>query len=71
MIKIEVPIILLANLCSSLLLSNGMRLIVNTLNNLSVESEIITETHIGNRGIIQRITLSPSDSEYSFNLKRR
>jgi hypothetical protein len=41
------------------------------LQNKIIEAEIITGSHIGSHVFIPRMTLSPSDSDLPFVLKRR
>ena len=50
---------------------NGTRLIITKLATWVIEAKIITGTNIGTFMFIPRITLSPSDSKWSFVLKRR
>ncbi|XP_050280553.1 uncharacterized protein LOC126721546 [Quercus robur] len=69
-LKIGSPIMLLRNLNQNECLCNGTRLIITRLATWVIEAEIITGTNIGKRVFIPRITLSPSDSEWPFVLKR-
>src|SRR5947207_78366 len=69
-LKVGVPIILLRNLNPSEGLCNGTRLIVCDLQSKVIDAEIITDTHIGKRVFIPRITLSPSENNLPFTLKR-
>ena len=69
-LKVGVPIILLRNLNPSEGLCNGTRLIVRDLQSKVIDAEIITGTHIGKRVFIPRITLSPSENNLPFTLKR-
>jgi len=69
-LKVGIPIILLRNLNPSEGLCNGTRLIVRNLQNKVIDAEIITGSHIGKRVFIPRITLSPSENNLPFVLKR-
>lgn len=51
-------------------LCNGTRLIVKTMNNRSIEAEILTGEKKGNRVYIPKITLTPSDTTYPFKFSR-
>jgi hypothetical protein len=70
-LKVGAPIILLRNLAPSQGLCNGTRLICRALQNKVIEAKIITDSHIGSRVFIPRMTLSPSDSSLPFILERR
>ena len=70
-LKIGIPIILLRNLNPSEGLCNGTRLIIRNLQDKVIDAEIITGTHVGKHVFIPRITLSPSDNNLPFILKRR
>ena len=69
-LKIGVPIILLRNLNPSEGLCNGTRLIVHSLQSKVIDAKIITGSYIGKRVFIPRITLSPSENNLPFTLKR-
>lgn len=62
---------LLRNLNASKGLCNGTRLIVRRMNENSLICEIISESHKGDKVIISRIDLAPSDTNLPFKLKRR
>ena len=64
---------LLRNMSSQAGLCNGTRLIVKKMYRHVLDCEIATgaESHIGNRVLIPRITLSPSDDILPFTLKRK
>ena len=70
-LKIGSPIILLRNLNPSDGLCNGTRLICRSFQKHVIEAEIITGKHAGLRTFIPRITLSPSNTNFPFTLKRR
>src|SRR3989337_3653722 len=70
-LKVGVLIILLRNLNPSEGLCNGTRLICRQFQSKVIDAEIITGSHVGKRVFIPRITLTPSDSNLPFILKRR
>ncbi|CAB4488149.1 unnamed protein product [Rhizophagus irregularis] len=70
-LKIGSPIILLRNLNPSDGLCNGTRLICRSFQKHVIEAEIITGKHAGLYTFIPRITLSPSNTNFPFTLKRR
>jgi ATP-dependent DNA helicase PIF1 len=70
-LKIGSPIILLRNLNPSDGLCNGTRLICCSFQKHVIEAEIITGKHAGLHIFIPRITLSPSNANFPFTLKRR
>ncbi|KAL4606240.1 hypothetical protein ACB092_09G087600 [Castanea dentata] len=70
-LKVGLPIMLLRNLNQNEGLCNGTRLIFTKLATWVIEAKIITGTNIGTCVFIPRITLSPSDSKWPFDLKRR
>ena len=63
------PVMLLRNMSGDQGLCNGTRLIVKRMHDHVLDCEIATGTHIGDRVLIPRITLSPSDNELPFTLK--
>ena len=62
---------LLQNLNAMNGLLNGTRLIVGKMYANSLDLEIITDANIGQRVLIPRIDLSPSDATVPFSFKRR
>ncbi|XP_054259294.1 ATP-dependent DNA helicase pif1-like [Macrosteles quadrilineatus] len=64
-------VMLLRNLNYTAGLLNGTRLIVKKMYENSLDLEIITGTNIGQRALLPRIDLSPSDSTVPFSFKRR
>ncbi|XP_075639608.1 uncharacterized protein LOC142611380 [Castanea sativa] len=70
-LKVGLPIMLLRNFNQSNGLCNGTRLLVTQLSKWVLEAQIISGNHIGEKMFIPRIVLSPSDSKWSFVLKRR
>ena len=51
-------------------LCNGTRLIVHRLHDRVLDAEILTGTHNGERVLIPRIKLAPSDASLPFTLQR-
>lgn len=70
-LKLHAPIMLLRNLNPADGLCNGTRLVCLQFNDRVIEAEIATGVHSGKRVFIPRITLTPSDSNMPFDLKRR
>ena len=70
-LKVGAPVMLLQNLRAGLGygLRNGTRMIVLTLGQRVVEVEISSGVNRGNRILIPRITIAPSDTELPFTLK--
>ena len=62
---------LIRNLDQSEGLCNGTRLTVTRMPNHVIEAKIISGTHVGNTIYISRMSLSPSQSPWSFKLIRR
>ena len=62
---------LVQNLNPSQGLCNGTRLICRGLYSKVIDAEIMTGPHIGSRVFIPRISLTPSDTNLPFILKRR
>ena len=71
-LKVGAPVILLRNLRvgPGTGLRNGTRLIVQDMGDKVIEVEIATGVNKGNRVLLPRITLAPSDTELPFTLKR-
>lgn len=62
---------LMRNLNQTEGLRNGTRLIVTHLGSRSVSANIVSGKNRGTRVTIQRTIISPNDSKWPFNLKRR
>lgn len=70
-LKKGVPIMLLRNLNQGAGLCNGTRLKICQLGKWFIEAEILSRSNLGDKVLIPRITLSPSESNWPFVLKRR
>ncbi|XP_062232866.1 uncharacterized protein LOC133930218 [Phragmites australis] len=70
-LKVGLPVMLLRNINQYARLCNGTRMTITQLGKNSIEAQIITGTHVGNKVTIPRIIMSPSDTKWPFKLKRR
>jgi hypothetical protein len=70
-LKVGMPIMLLRNLDMPIGLCNGARLILRTISRSVLEADISSGPNRGQRVLIPRISLSPSEQEYPFTLTRR
>jgi PIF1-like helicase/Helicase len=70
-LKVGCPIMLLRNLDRSMGLCNGSRLIVTKLGKHVVEAKIITGDKIGEKVLIPRTIMTPSNSSLPFKFQRR
>ena len=70
-LKVGMPIMLLRNLDMPIGLCNGARLILRTVSRSVLEADISSGPSRGQRVLIPRISLCPSEQEYPFTLTRR
>ncbi|CAN1159705.1 ATP-dependent DNA helicase PIF1 [Linum perenne] len=69
-LKVGAPVILLRNIDQSTGLCNGTRLIIKRLGSWSVEVEVLTGSHAGDRVYLLRIALSSHQMSLNFTLIR-
>ncbi|XP_052623866.1 uncharacterized protein LOC128129287 [Lactuca sativa] len=69
-LKIDVLVMLLRNIDQKNGLCNGTRLQVISLGKRIIEARIISETNIGNRTFIPRMSLTPSEKKIPFKFRR-
>ncbi|XP_074327994.1 uncharacterized protein LOC141665907 [Apium graveolens] len=66
-LKVGVVVMLMRNLNQIMGLCNGTRMIVRSCRKNSIECEILCGSHVGNKHIIPRIEMIPSDINWSLN----
>ena len=69
-LKVNTIVMLLRNLSLKDGLCNGTRLVVRNLRENTLDCEVLTGVAVGDRVIIPRISLCPSDSNLPFQIKR-
>jgi len=52
-------------------LCNGTRLIITRMGTYVLEAKVISESNVGDKVFIPRLTLEPSDMRIPFKFKRR
>ncbi|CAN7050018.1 unnamed protein product [Brassica rapa subsp. trilocularis] len=70
-LKVGAPVMMLRNLNQDHGLCNGTRMIVSKLGERIVEVEVMTGPKVGERILLPRIQLSPTDTIHPFTLRRR
>uniref|UniRef100_A0A8C4SJ32 ATP-dependent DNA helicase n=1 Tax=Erpetoichthys calabaricus TaxID=27687 RepID=A0A8C4SJ32_ERPCA len=70
-LKVGTIVMLLRNFNTKHGLCNGTRLVVNTMTEHVIETQVLTGSHTSNTALIPRIDLTSSDLELPFKLKRR
>ncbi|KAL3627812.1 hypothetical protein CASFOL_028227 [Castilleja foliolosa] len=70
-LKVGAPVMLLRNIDPGMGLCNGTRLLITRLGSHVLEGRIITGTNSGERVIIPRLSLTPSDVKVPFKFQRR
>ncbi|XP_076930230.1 uncharacterized protein LOC143594932 [Bidens hawaiensis] len=70
-LKVGAPILLLRNTNLKKGLCNGTRLVVTQISRRVLEAVIITGTHAGEKTLIGRIDMTPTDTCWPFHMRRR
>ncbi|KAF8096723.1 hypothetical protein N665_0303s0046, partial [Sinapis alba] len=70
-LKVGAPIMMLRNIHQSEGLCNGTRLIVTRVGDRIIEARIMTGKGVGEKVLIPRIQLSPTDTMHPFTFRRR
>ena len=70
-LKVGAPVMMLRNLSQKNGLCNGTRMMISRLGHRVLEAELLTGTHVGDRVLIPRIQLSPTDTIHPFTFRRR
>jgi len=70
-LKLNCPIMLMRNLNALGGLCNGTRMICRGFRSHVIEAEIISGSHIGQRVFLPRISLTTTDTDLPFQLRRR
>lgn len=70
-LKVGVPVILMRNIDQAAGLCNGTRLLVNELGNNVIGATVLTGTNIGDKILVPRMNLVPSDPGLPFKFQRR
>ncbi|XP_019181931.1 PREDICTED: uncharacterized protein LOC109177050 [Ipomoea nil] len=70
-VKIGSPVMLLRNIDHSVGLCNGTRLVITKLADRVIEAELIDGANKGEKVLIPRMSMSPSDTRLPFKFQRR
>ncbi|KAL3623641.1 hypothetical protein CASFOL_032457 [Castilleja foliolosa] len=70
-LKVGTPVMLLRNLDHSMGLCNGTRLVVTKLSTHVIECKILTGAKAGEKVLLPRLNLTPSDTRIPFKFQRR
>ncbi|XP_048620012.1 ATP-dependent DNA helicase pif1-like [Brassica napus] len=70
-LKVGAPVMMLRNLNQDHGLCNGTRMVVSKLDDRIIEVEIMTGSEAGERILLPRIQLSPTDTIHPFTFRRR
>ncbi|KAL3639808.1 hypothetical protein CASFOL_014776 [Castilleja foliolosa] len=70
-LKVGTPVMLLRNIDHSMGLCNGTRLVVTRLSSHVIECKILTGAKSGEKVLLPRLNLTPSDSRIPFKFQRR
>ncbi|CAH9065141.1 unnamed protein product [Cuscuta epithymum] len=70
-LKVGVPVMLMRNIDHSAGLCNCTRLLVTKLGAHIIESQMMSDTNAGEKFLIPRISLTPSDVRLPFTFTRR
>ncbi|KAL3648627.1 hypothetical protein CASFOL_005030 [Castilleja foliolosa] len=70
-LKVGTPVMLLRNLDHSMSLCNGTRLVVTRLATHVIECKILTGAKTGEKVLLPRLNLTPSDTKIPFKFQRR
>ncbi|XP_031111748.1 uncharacterized protein LOC116015711 [Ipomoea triloba] len=70
-LKVGSPVMLLRNIDPSAGLCNGTRLIITKLVEHVIEAKVLFGNNAGNRVLIPRLTITPSDTTLPFKFQRR
>lgn len=70
-LKVGVPVMLMRNIDQAAGLCNGTRLLVNELGKNVIGATVLTGTNIGERILVPRMNLVPSDPGLPFKFQRR